>query len=287
MFAHVARAPLVVAWLAVVLLSGCATTPGPVEMGDAHTERLLVEGVEFELHYRSIDQKVARDVASALATAVPRMERWGRFTHPVTVRIHPTHAALEEAVRRHNYPWLRAWARFDSIDLQSPRTWGMMGGTNAQLVELLTHELTHCLMYQRIGTPTTWMRKGVPLWFREGMASYASAQGYRRATDEEIWRYLNLHPERDPVAEADVLYQTQSDIVYGTAHRAFEFLVQRYGDESVRRMMDVMGTGAGFDTAFEQVIGLREDVFAREFIRYVRWEGWRGRTELTRPTRAL
>ena len=41
----------------------------------------------------------------------------------------------------------------------------------AALNELLTHELTHCVMYQRAGTDLNWSLKGIPLWFREGMAS--------------------------------------------------------------------------------------------------------------------
>ena len=59
-----------------------------------------------------------------------------------------------------------------------------------QVAELLTHELTHCLMYQRSATADSWPYKGIPLWFREGMASVTAHQGYRRPHDEDIARYL-------------------------------------------------------------------------------------------------
>ena len=258
-------------------LVGCALVPRAGELDDAR--QVVVGEAVFVLQYAPVDEKTAQDVARALEVAAPRIARWGRFEAPMFIRIHPTHEALEAAVRRFDYPWLRAWARYDTIDLQSPRTWGLLGAGQEQVVELLTHELTHCLMYQRAGTASNWMRKGIPLWFREGMASVTAAQGYRRPTDEEIWRWLRSFPEKDPIADGDALYQAEAGIVYGSAHRAFEFLVARYGDAVVLDLLDRMKGGLRFSDAFERAVGFDEAAFAREYVRYVKWEGWRGPTK--------
>lgn len=256
------------------LLSSCALVPRAGELDEAR--QVVVGEATFIISYAPVDTQVADQVARALEVAAPRIARWGRFEAPVFVRIHPTHEALEAAVRRFDYPWLRAWARYDSIDLQSPRTWGLLNGRQSQIVELLTHEITHCLMYQRVGTRANWMRKSIPLWFREGMASVTSEQGYRRPTDEEIWRWMRAFPAKDPVADGDSLYQKESGIVYGSAHRAFEFLAERYGDAAILALLDAMRAGAAFGDAFEQTIGISEHAFEREYVRYVKWEGWRG-----------
>lgn len=267
------RCPLLFA-LTAALLTACAHVPPSGELDGAR--QVVIGDAAFVITYAPVDAAMANEVAQALEAAVPRVRRWGHFEAPVFIRIHPTHDALEAAVRRFDYPWLRAWARYDTIDLQSPRTWGLGPAPTSQVVELLTHELTHCLMYQNAGTRSNWMYKNIPLWFREGMASVTARQGYRRATDEEIWRWMRNTPNLDPVSDADSLYQKESAVVYGAAHRAFEFLVSRYGDAAVGAIMDGMKAGASFESAFVKTTDVNEAAFEREYIRYVQWEGWRG-----------
>lgn len=271
--------------LVLALASGCGGLLPALGLsrGLSQSRTVQLGGTTFVLEWEPPDERVAGEVAAALEAALPRLTRWGGFTAPILVRIHPTHASLEQAVRRYDYPWLRAWARFDTVDLQSPRTWSLLGASVADVTELLTHELTHCLMYQRAGTANDWMFKGIPLWFREGMASVTASQGYRRLSDEELWRYLRRHPEKDPIADAESLYQAEADFVYGAAHRAFEFLVHRYGDEAVRAILDAMRAGSRFDAAFDAVVGLPERAFSREYVRFVKWEGWRRRPSMLPP----
>lgn len=262
--------------LLALLASACGRMAVPKSLSaSARSEEVRLGAATFIVQYESIDAASALDVKKVVAAALPHLQRWGDFSAPVIIRIHPSHEALEEAIQRFNYPWLRAWARYDSIDLQSPRTWGVLGSTTNQVAELLTHELTHCLMYQRSATVDSWLYKGIPLWFREGMASVTAHQEYRRPHDEDVWRYLRANPTKNPVLDADSLYQGEPDIVYGAAHQAFEFLQRRYGDEAINRMMDRMHKGERFGSAFHGAIGVSEATFSREYVRYVQWEGWR------------
>jgi hypothetical protein len=287
----------IAAALSLVIAAGCAFRGQAVRQGpEDRLDTVEIDGQVFRIHYWQEDAAAAAQVARALARAVPRVARWGRIGKEVTITIHSTHAALEEAVHREGYDWLRAWARYQTIDLQSPRTWGWFGAKDAEVDELITHELTHCAMYQAAASEWTWPHKGIPLWFREGLASVTASQGYRRSSNEELWRfYVKSVPgagdgypsgmaraargfvsqDGDPVTDPEPLYQERSDLVYGAAHRTFEFLLSRYGEDRLRNALALMRGGASFEKAFEGAFGISEAAFASEFRRFVLWRGWR------------
>ncbi len=253
---------------AALLAWGCAHAPVTARPVASH--RLADAPVVVEA-----DEAIRPQVDEAVRRSLPRIAAWGTLREVVHVRVHPTHEALERAVDRVGFPWLRAWARYDSVDVQDARTWGLLKPPAGALLELLTHELTHCLMYQRIGNAESWRRKGVPLWFREGMASVTAEQGYRRMTVEELSRHLRTHPGLDPLSAAEALVQNENDLVYGAAHRAFAFLLSRHGQDTISALLDRMGSGDAFDSSFKSAIGISHDDFKADFLNYLRWEGWR------------
>lgn len=288
---------LALAALAIALSAGCALRAGAAPQGgDDRLDTVEIEGQVFRLHYWVEDADAAAQVTRALKRAVPRVARWGKIGKEVTITIRPTHAALEAEVHREGYEWLRAWARYQTIDLQSPRTWGWFGAKDGEVDELITHELTHCAMYQAAAGEWTWSHKGIPLWFQEGMASVTAGQGHKRSSHEELWGYYAksvpgagdgfpsavaraargfVSQDGDPVTDPEPLYQDRSDVVYGAAHRTFEFLLDRYGEERVRTALALMREGRSFEKAFEEAFGISEASFASEFRRYVLWKGWR------------
>jgi hypothetical protein len=250
-------------------VTGCASTLGTL----TSLTKMSTGSGAFSVRY---EPGAEGDVAAskrALTHAAPRLSKWGHLHDEVTVELVPTHHDLERAVNRRGYTWLRAWARYDDVLLQSPSTWT---SSDADLAELLTHELTHCLMYQRSGKPGDWAHKGIPLWFREGMATWTAEQGYRWMPLEELARVYDEGPQSDPIARSEELYQDRSPAVYAAAHYAFSFLVRRYGPERVNALLDAMGGGALFGEAFKKTIGISEGAFVAEFRRYVMWRGFRG-----------
>jgi len=279
--------------LALLLAAACAPRAvGPVE---PRSQEFTTGTARFRVVYLPEDAAAAKQVRRALEAAVPRLDRWGGLRYPVTVTLHPTHEALEGAVHRQGYDWLRAWARFQTIDLQSPRTWGLLGASEKKLDELVTHELTHCTMYQLAGDELSWMYKEIPRWFSEGVASFTAGQGYRYGGVQDLYEFYQEKipgsgdgvPGRtraaiavavqpgDPIVDPDPIYQDQSQIVYGAAHHAADFLVRRYGEARVLEIMRLMGSGLRFPAAFRQAIGITDAEFAADFRRYVVWQGWR------------
>lgn len=264
---------------AALLCALAACAPRAREAAGPRVDAVAVGEAALRVSYEPRDAAAARRVVAALSRAVPAAERWGRLRQPVTVVLHPTHQALEDAAHREGYPWLRAWARFDTIELQSPRTWNLVFPPgDAELEELLAHELTHCVMYQQAGDAWSWPWLEIPLWFREGMASVTAGQGHRRAGPAALRAFWAGRGAAagggDPLADPEPLYAARSDLVYGAAHLAFGFLLDRYGAERVRGVLAGMREGHLFPAAFRGAIGIGPREFEAEVRRYVAWQAW-------------
>jgi hypothetical protein len=237
----------------------------------------------FRLEYPRDEAVDVAMVQTAIERASPRLARWGRLQGPVTVSVHADHAALEEAAKRPGYAWLRAWARYDGVDVQAPGSWRPLRGTQRDLDELLLHELTHTLMYQVAADQGGWRQKKIPAWFREGMASFTAEQAYRWPTLEQLARILEEHPTWDPLLRPEPLHREQMPVAYGAAHHAFTFLVNRYGEETIRALLQEMSRGPDFPVAFTATVGLPPDTFLRDFARYLRLRGFTGGRKLRPP----
>ncbi|MBL0693664.1 hypothetical protein [Comamonas sp. JC664] len=275
----------VAALLVLGLLSGCASvrsTRIQLEPGQGAAARMPA-GTSIDIEFQPRDADAAAQVRLAVERAIPRLLRWGDFDDRVTIVVHPNHAALERAANRRGHDFLRAWARYEQIEVQSPRTWTARGASQSQVDELLLHELTHSLMYQLASDRLGWTRKRIPLWFREGMASYTAEQGYRVSSLEDLEHFWRTHPNADPLSQADALYQAESGIVYGAAHHAFTFLVRRYGEDAVKAVLHGMDRGPDFDQAFRQAVGLPPESFLQDFRRYVQLRGFKGARPLRPP----
>lgn len=241
----------------IALLASCAAagacTPASLRMSRTIDVRHEASETRFRVEYAPVDEDVAPAVRDAIEHALLRISKWGALGAPVVVRVYPDHESLIAAIGAHDYPWLRAWARYDEILLQSPRTWGIDYTT--QLPELLTHELTHVVMYQRIAQSEDWEEQEVPLWFREGMASFTAQQGYRRGRPDEIAVSLRKAPDINPFRPSPSMLRDHKDLVYNSGHWSFSYLVRSGGEGRVLELLDHMRHGRRFDDAFERIYG--------------------------------
>ncbi len=195
------------------------------------------------------DPAVVDQVRRVLPRAVRAAARWGAMPPEVALTLHASHGDLEAATNRRGNPWMRAWARRGAVDLQSPRTWSRGRATDSELAQILSHELTHCALFHAVGRDAAV--RGIPHWFLEGMASVAAE-------------------ERHDVAIADALARPAETLrvdpaaAYGTADRAFRALLERAGDDGVRRIVALLGEGASFADAFRDGAGVPLADFERE-----------------------
>lgn len=271
-------------------LLGCAlllaAATGCLSPRWALTQTTMVDSdmghVEIAWHpNQAADEKAIR---SAVRNAWKGLRQWGNFDRPISLLVMPTHLRLELAVRRAEVfipfatglPWLRAWGTYDAVLFQAPSSWAGKRPSDAEVNELVLHELTHCLMYQRASTPEDWESKGIPVWFREGMATWTANQGYMYPSLEELARYYEKHPDADPINAPEALITTEQRVVYTAAHHTFTFFIKRFGKQNVPRLLEGMHAGRTFAQAFELATGITAEAFGREMKRYVVWRGFKG-----------
>jgi hypothetical protein len=262
---------------ALALAAGCA---GRAAAPDPGVADLTLADARFRVRWSPGDARGARHVIRALEAAAPRVRRWGALARPVTVTVHPDHEALEAAAAHPGYVWLHAWARYDTIEIQSPGSWSFFGASARELEELVTHELTHCAVYQLAGDELSWMYKEIPRWFGEGLATVTAGQGHRFPGAEALSRFYAERPTAaalrgDPLLDPDPIYAEHWRVVYGASHLAMRLLLERYGEERVRGVIREMGRGERFPAAFRRATGVGDAEFAAEVRRYVVSDAWR------------
>ena len=254
---------------APAVLLACATARTPSTPRETPlVNRVVAPGLLFEVAYGRADAQELPRIEQGLLAASARVARWGSFREGILVRVLPDHAALEEAVDRQGYPWLRAWAFGDLVLLQSPRTWAPEAGDD-EVAQLIAHEVTHALMYQLLqpGEGPPYAGEEPPLWFREGMASVTAGQDRRRLSGAELSQWAARHPDADLLRPAAELYRTEKDAVYSAAHRAFELLLRLTGENGVRELLRRVSMGAAFPDAFRSSTGHSLTDFERDAIR--------------------
>ena len=269
------RSRLLAATLLVLLEAGCRLAPTTRPATTALLATVRAPGVELEVSCTDADSVELGRLSTGLIAAASSVALWGSFRSRLQVRVLEDHDALERAVGRPGYSWLRAWAYGDLVLLQSPRTWEATTQAQApDVLELLTHELTHALMYQLLepdDSPPSWSSGAAleepPLWFREGMASVTAGQGKKRLSPEELRDWLLRHPGKNPLEPDGELVRTEKEAVYGAAHRAFELLLARGGDQAIRDVLRGMRSGARFSDAFAAATGQQASTFAAEALR--------------------
>lgn len=238
----------------------------------------------FRIFASEIGRADVDRIRSTLITAMHRTARWGGLRRQLNVYVLPDHESLEKAVGSTGLDWLRAWATYDEILLQAPSTWA---SDTKIFSSLVTHELTHCLLFQRSGGRESWKARQIPWWFREGMAVWTAEEGADYPTWEDTAAWLARHRERGAFWEDEASAFEEHLMAYGIAYQAFGFLVRRYRQDAVLGIMSSMESGHSFADAFVAAVGLTPIQFQRDFENFLRFRGFRGWGLPVNPPRRL
>jgi hypothetical protein len=264
--------------LLLALAVACATVK-PIE-----TEAVATEGGEIRLEYVEWNAETAELLKWAVPRATPVLARWGGLQEPVKITVVNSRWELEEMAGR-PLPGISAWARKNQVILWDPRWWPLPPSVEedaalasrvrrTQVLGLLKHELTHSLMFQRAGKPKWDPHDRIPFWFREGMASVTAGEGAQWPPPESLSQWLVKQPQVDLLKDAQSLAKTDPAMAYGAAYHGFDFLVTRYGDATVLRVLDLMRERDGFPEAFKDAVGISVESFGTDFRRYLGWRGF-------------
>ncbi len=247
-------------------------------------EVVLTETGTIRLEFVEWNEEIAGLLRTTVPGAANVLSRWGGLPEPVTITVVNSHRELEEAVGR-PLPGISAWARRNQVVLWDPRWWPLPPGVaehpalaaqvrRTQVIDLLKHELTHSLMFQRAGGSPSDPRERIPFWFREGMATVTAGEGAQWPPPESLAQWLAAHPGVDLLRGTGKIVRTDPAIAYGAAYHAFDFLDRRYGDATALRILDRMRVRKGFLEAFQEAVGISVESFATDFRRYLSWRGF-------------
>jgi hypothetical protein len=138
------------------------------------------------------------------------------------------------------------------------------------LETLLHHEIAHLLLARAAGGGA------VPRWFNEGVATVAA----REWGVEDGARVALATIGRGPRSLSDVNMAFSGDTAsasrgYAVSAALVRYLLRRYGEEAVGRILARVSRGAGFDEAFEGTTGENVGTFARGYFgRETLWSTW-------------
>lgn len=226
-----------------------------------------------------------RDYPAALAAVADAFEREFQLPRPqVTVVLFPNRRSFEEGLRTIGYT--PEFAR------QSAMAFRAIGGATGVLVndgalrgarwpdrvQLLAHELVHCVQYRF----ANGVRGTSEQWLREGFAEIVSMQvierlglgRYSRLREALLDPLADVRPGTLPVPLARLstfpdwaAAQSRYEVpLYSQAFVAAELLHEQHGAEAIVRYFRLFGTSMDKDANFTQAFGMTLDEFDRDFM---------------------
>ncbi len=129
-------------------------------------------------------------------------------------------------------------------------------GSTAELGRVVLHEVSHQVLYQATANPFTYP----PLWFDEGMATHFQVGG----TDGYMDLVISAHQDDElfDVFSLDASFPfqpAQATLAYATSWSIVEFIEVTYGDEGISDLIAAFATGAPYDEALLDALGVDGD----------------------------
>jgi tetratricopeptide (TPR) repeat protein len=131
--------------------------------------------------------------------------------------------------------------------------------------QIVWHELSHVFHLQL-------SKNHVPRWFTEGLAEYETAlerPEWKREDDPVLWQALRAGRLPPLAAMNRAFTQARSSeelmVAYFFAYRAVQYIVERFGFPSVRKLLVSFGEGQKLETAIVRVLGVDVRQLDREF----------------------
>jgi hypothetical protein len=151
------------------------------------------------------------------------------------------------------HSWLRAWSTWSSVHLlilpddppSRRSTW----------LPRLTHELSHCALFQHFGTPDRARKAALPFFLLEGSASVIAGQDSTRLALPRV--AAALEGEKDPLPTLHTWAGRNHHVAYGAAHHALKTLVNTRGPMAIRTWLDALKErGTNYAEALSTAHGL-------------------------------
>jgi hypothetical protein len=208
----------------------------------AQSERWWEAGNErVKIFYRAGDDANVEALNRFAAATLPTLE--DQLQTSLLTPAHIYLASSQDEFNRLTGGRLPEWSQGvsfpeqNAIVLKSPR---FSKGTE-EFHRTTAHELTHLLIGVKTGGR-------VPRWFNEGLALWLSGEGQGKALmplSRAVWSGSLIPLER--IEQVDTFQQTEAELAYLQSYHLTEFLIKRYGWETIRRILNDIGAGSSWD----------------------------------------
>jgi len=244
-----------------------AALAAPALHSAAHAEDLvgMAEGPNVVIHYAKGAEKWA-ELALELFPGANKnaLDTLGMTTNrTVTIHLYAT---------RQGYRRATGTTQLDTLGVAYPdRNQIVIDCSEADLYGNNSFKVTlkHEMIHVAFGRLTARTGRRVPLWFNEGVA--CRAMGRLTLGDPKLLVRAANTDSLLPLAELAYRFprtKVERELAYQQGESTVRFLLDEYGAESIKRIVDRMDRGFTFDEALAEVIGARD--FEVRWARYVR-----------------
>ena len=258
------RASVLALTLTTAAVWASSEAVAPASSGSRQPAWLFAESERFEVHYPPELAPELDRVVRAAEQAYQQIS--GRLNYVLPTKVPVVLFAPEGSLTREQVVTYALSSAIAPPEPHRSRIVLPLPETDAQLEELVRHELTHILVGE-IVNPLAGGHGGVPLWVHEGIASYMAAE----------WSDEKDRLIRDLVASGDVpaLSQLTGDggftnvrLNNSLGHVAFDYIENRWGPNRIRRFLDALALGRRDARTYECVFDQTSDTFDASFRQY-------------------
>jgi len=237
------------------ILAGCSATKAVIAMHRS-TDDFHTLASDSRVKYEAGGEGIARIIAAQLDQAIHIVEtkQYGKFARPVIVYVPATTDRFAEFCASPR----RGGCVLNGRLFISPKK----QNTPARLPRVLTHELSHLQMEQRLGM-WKW-HSNCPEWFREGLAVYISeGGGAEGVTEQQAVQAIRSGKALRPIATGSLLFpKTARDFGLSThmfyrQAGLFVAWLHDQGDRQFRGLILQIQGGATLDAAVNAAYGDR------------------------------
>lgn len=200
---------------------------------------------------------------AALDKALTTIDRLGREynikpTKAINITIYPDTQAMFTALPPNTAEWVggQAMPTLGTIVLAIPP------GNMSEIGRSIPHEVTHQVNYQATKNPYNYL----PKWLDEGLAVYNQDQvdgflnqAFQRGIDKQSLIPLRVLNGSFP---AD---SQQSYMSYGESYNVVKYILKKYGNAGLERILASFKNGVSYDEAVQQGLGIGLDELDREW----------------------
>lgn len=215
---------------------------------------------QFVIFFQSADQKNANKILQTIDQTFPQISQQLNisFLDSVTIILSPSEKSYSQFVGK-NFPnWSGGAASPDQnlIILKSP-SFTHEERNNAKIT---IHELTHILLNKAVN------KNPLPRWFNEGMAVYFS--GEKEFASNSLISKALITKSIIPLREIDKVlnfHQDKAQLAYQESFLAVSYLIEKFGNESMKIILAQLAQGNDMDAALVHAIGSDQTDFEYEW----------------------